>query len=241
MKFSNRFIFVLTTVFVLVLGVKFFFNQPNDDSKNEMLEYINSKYDGNFKIINYEPAKRGFNDSHNQSVLTVESEEGILANVKEVVAYPGDYFDDYINNYASKKFEEKIDYSSIKNLEFAKTYITLRPYDLELNDLNREDFTFTNDIVIDLSCIIAISTKSDDAIMKELYSVYEDMQRLGYQYNFFYVAFSGDFNKSKNYTENFLLYGIDDWEYFDRSVKEVLMIKENGLSFEEFKSRLKKV
>ena len=42
---------------------------------------------------------------------------------------------------------------------------------------------------------------------------------------------------------NFFLYGTQtqDWESFDPSIKEVLLVREMGLSFEEFKSHLTKV
>jgi uncharacterized protein (UPF0297 family) len=246
MKNIKRLALLILAVIPL-LGVSGCMKQPteNENKANEkaMLAYLNKKYGVEFTNVEYIPAKRGFNDSLNENILVTKSDSngGIIVNVREEVARKGECYDDYINSLASKYFGEKIDYSKIEKRQFAKTYISLRPDKVNIEDLQSGNIQYTKEQVIDLSAIISVPEKSNEKTLKELYDVYNQIQSFGYENNFFIVGFSGDPKKAENYVNNNNLYGTKDWEEFDKSIKEVLYIKQNGLSFEQFKEQLKAV
>ena len=100
--------------------------EENKAKEAEMLAYLKDKYKQEFTSIEYIPAKRGFNDGYNENVLIAESNDGIKVNAYEKLVYEGRYSDDYLDSYASKLYEDKIDYRGIKNLYRAKAYVTLK-------------------------------------------------------------------------------------------------------------------
>ncbi|WP_413306421.1 hypothetical protein AA0X95_05725 [Bacillus sp. 1P10SD] len=207
-------------------------------SESAMLSYLDKKYDQNFSAINYIPAKRGFNDSMNVNILVAKSEDGILVNVRERLSKPGKFFDDYRNAVASKSLKDKINYGSIENLHLAKTYITLTP-EVEPEAVKNGVSSLAKDDVIMVFSIVSVSSDADEKTLKALYDVYQQLQSLGYPDTALIVAFSPDKDKAESYVNNFFLYGNQKWEEYDKSVKHVLKVNENGLSFEEFKNQLK--
>ncbi|MEH7298988.1 hypothetical protein [Neobacillus drentensis] len=207
-------------------------------SESAMLSYLDKKYDQNFSAINYIPAKRGFNDSMNLNILVAKSEDGILVNVRERLSKPGQFFDDYRNALASKSIKDKINYGSIENLHLAKTYITLTP-EVEPEDVKNGVSSLAKDDVIMVFSIVSVSSDADEKTLKALYDVYQQLQSLGYPDTALIVAFSPDKDKAESYVNNFFLYGNQKWEEYDKSVKHVLKVNENGLSFDEFKNQLK--
>jgi hypothetical protein len=207
-------------------------------SESAMLSYLSKKYDENFSAINYIPAKRGFNDSMNLNILVAKSKDGILVNVRERLAKPGKFFDDYRNAVASKSYENKINYKSIENLHLAKTYVTLDP-EVDFTTAKNGVSSLAKDEVFMVTSIVSVSSDADEKTLKALYEVYQQLQSLGYRDTALIVAFSGDKDKAEKYVNNFFLYGTQPWENYDESVKHVLKVNENGLSFEEFKKHLK--
>ncbi|MBU8918180.1 hypothetical protein BGM25_19250 [Bacillus sp. FJAT-29953] len=231
---------------ILAVGVSGCMKQESTDkeaktSEQAMLKYLKDTYGQGFTKIEYIPAKRGFNDSLNKNILIAKSEDGVLVNVQETLSSKGEFYDNYPNAYAGKLFDAKIDYTSIKNLRAAKTYANLNNEDLTIEDMQQKEFTFAKGDVYSLDSIISISGEADDEVLKELYQVYQTLQTFDSENISFIVAFSGDGDKAKKYVENFYLYGVQDWEEFDKSVKEMLTVLDKGLSFEEFKSQLKTV
>lgn len=207
-------------------------------SESAMLSYLDKKYDQNFSAINYIPAKRGFNDSMNLNILVAKSEDGLLVNVRERLSKPGKFFDDYRNAVASKSLKDKINYGSIENLHLAKTYITLTP-EVDFTAAQKGVLSLAKDDVIMVFSIVSVSGDADEKTLNALYDVYQQLQSLGYEDTALIVAFSPDKDKAESYVNNFFLYGNQKWEEYDKSVKHVLKVNENGLSFEEFKKQLK--
>jgi hypothetical protein len=238
---------LLLVAMITLLGVSGCMTQPtakeNKANEKAMLSYLNKKYGIEFTSVEYIPAKRGFNDGLNENALVTRSDSdgGILVNAKEEVDYKGDYYDDYLNSFASKMINQKIDYSKIENKQFAKTYVTLLPDKVNIGDLKSGNTPITNDKVINLFCLISVSSKANDQELKELYEVYRQVQSIGFKSNNFIVAFSGDPKKDEKYVNNYFLYGSKAWENYDKSVKEILRVSKNGLSFEQFKDQLKVV
>lgn len=236
---------LLVSIFLvlLVAGVSGCMSQqPTKEEKktseSAMLSYLDKKYDQNFSAINYIPAKRGFNDSMNVNILVAKSEDGLLVNVRERLSKPGKFFDDYRNAVASKSLKDKINYGSIENLHLAKTYITLTP-EVEPEAVKNGVSSLAKDDVIMVFSIVSVSSDADENTLKALYDVYQQLQSLGYPDTALIVAFSPDKDKAESYVNNFFLYGNQKWEEYDKSVKHVLKVNENGLSFEEFKNQLK--
>lgn len=130
----KKLVFIIILMFI-VAGVSGCVGQPSEKENKakelEMLSYLKKKHNQEFTSIEYIPGKRGFNDDYNLNILVAKSEDGILVNVKEELIDEGYYFDDYINAYAAKKFDEKINYNVIKYLQEAKTYVSLRISDID--------------------------------------------------------------------------------------------------------------
>jgi hypothetical protein len=187
--------------------------EENKAKEAEMLAYLKDKYKREFTSIEYIPAKRGFNDGYNENVLITESNDGILVNTKEKLVHEGEYYDDYLNSYASKLAEGTINYSGIKNLRGAKTYITLKPDDNDLPNFLNGEFKLTNEKISIKFSIISISSQADEVILKDLYEVYQRMYSISDENNVFIVCFEGDKNKAEKYVNNFLLYGIEAGKY----------------------------
>jgi len=225
---------------MLIIGVSGCMKQPTEKENKEnelaMLSYLEEKYGEKFKSIEYIPAERGYNDSYNKNILIVESQDGILVNVREKLKDPGLYYDDYLNAFASEMIDKKIDYGDIENIQFGKTYVNLS-YDTDIVDLKSPDFSFVNEIK-GLYVIISISGKSDEKILGELYDLYKNVESLGFKKHVFKVAFGGDYDKSKKYVTNYFRYGIQTWNQYDESINELLHTVEKNLSFEEFKNKL---
>jgi hypothetical protein len=236
---------LLILAMIPLLGVSGCMKQPteNENKANEkaMLSYLSNKYKREFTSVEYIPAKRGFNDFENKNILVAKSVDGgILVNTKERVGKPSQYFDDYLNSYASKLMENKIDYSGIKNLQGAKTYITLEANENNLKEYLNGEFSLSSEKVSGRFCVISISDQADDEVLRQLYGVYKQMYSIDDK-NTFVVAFGGNRIKAEKYVNNNLLYFTQDWEKYDESVEEILNISEEGLSFNQFKKHLRVV
>lgn len=212
--------------------------QESKENEKTMLTYLNGKYDTKFTTVEYIPAKRGFNDSMNQNILVAESADGLRVEVRETVRNPGEYTDTYMNAYAAKLVSNKFNYNSITNVQFAKTYINLMPTEVSLQDLQKDNFVITNDMVINFSSIISISGDVSEEVLAELYDVYTQQVALGYERNVFIASFGGDPVKSEKYVNSYAIYGIRNWEVYDESVKAVIVVKDNDLSYEEFRRQV---
>ncbi len=233
---------------ILVAGVSGCMKQPvekekkntqeNNANAEKMLSYVKDKYDREFTKVKYIPAKRGFNDFMNESVLVAKANDGVFVNVKERVGERGEFYDDYLNAHASKLLEGKVDFSGIKNLRAAKAYATLEPESSNLKSL--EVKTLSYDMLSNWYSVISIAGEPDEEVLKQLYSVYEKNNALGYGVNVFLVAFGGDKDKAENYVNNYLLYGTQQWEQYDKSVNGVLRVTKPVSSFDQFKAQLTK-
>jgi hypothetical protein len=213
--------------------------EENKAKEAEMLAYLKDKYKQEFTRIDYIPAKRGFNDGYNKNILIAKSEDEILVNVREKLVTPGKFYDDFLNSYASKLVEGAIDYGKIEKLQTAKTFITLKADNNNVNEFNNGEFALTDEKISSRICVISISDAADEEVLKELYDVYKQMYLLADNGNTLVAAFSGDKNKAERYVNNYLLYGVQRWENYDDSVKEILRIQQKGLSYEQFKEKLK--
>jgi hypothetical protein len=235
----------LLLLMIVVLGVSGCMKQSSHEesksSEKAMLNYLEEKYNEKFTTIEYIPAERGFNDSMNQNILIAESAEGVRVDVRDTVGNPGEFADDYLSGYGSKLLEGKIDYSSISNVQHAKTYINLRPKYVTLEDLKQEDFNITNEMVMNFSSIIAVSSPANEEVLQQLYDVYNQVQSFGFEKNVFIVGFGGNEEKADKYVNIFSVYGVQDWEKFDDTLQGVMNITENGLTFEEFKGKYQPV
>ncbi|MED4014542.1 hypothetical protein [Sutcliffiella cohnii] len=239
MKNISSIIVLLLFVFIGISGcAKQTTEQDGKENEQPMLTYLNEKYNTEFTTVEYIPAKRGFNDSMNQNILVAESEDGLRVEVRETVSNPGKYMDTYLNAYAAKLISNKFNYNSITNIQFAKTYINLRSREVSLEDLQKDNFVITNDMVINFSSIISILGDVSEEALVELYDVYTEQVALGYKRNVFVASFGGDPVKSEKYVNSYAIYGIRNWEVYDESVKAVIVVTANGLSYEEFRHRV---
>lgn len=203
-----------------------------------MLSYLEESYNREFKSVEYIPATRGFNDFMKENVLVAKDEKGIVVNVKEKVSKKGQFYDDYTNGFVSKLIENAVDFSGIENLYGAKTYVTLKADYDDVTILDEEGFSLSMEMINSWYNIISISDEANDEVLEQLFTVYEKCNSLGFGPSVFIVAFGGEENKSEIYVNNFLLYGVQDWEQYDERVKQVLKVMEEGLSFEQFKEQL---
>ena len=212
--------------------------EENKAKEAEMLAYLKDKYKQEFTRVEYIPAKRGFNDGYNENVLIAESNDGIQVNVKEKLVYEEQYYDNYLNFYASKLYENKINYSGIKNLHKAKAYVTLKRDKQNLQDYLNGEFTLTNEKTLLRYSIISVSGEADEEVLRDLYGVYEQMFSLDDQRNLLIIAFGGDKSNAEKYVNNYFLYGVIKWENYDETLKGIMRVSEKGLTFEQFKNQI---
>jgi hypothetical protein len=226
---------------LLLAGVSGCMSQPTakdkKSSESAMLSYLSDKYDQDFSKVKYMAAKREFNDSMKENILIAKSDDGVQVNVRERLGEKGEFYDDYLNSFASKLYEDKINYGAISQLDQAKTYIAVKS-DVGLDEVQSKQSNLSKEDVFMVYSIISVKGKADEQALKGLYDVYQQIQALGYQDSALIAAFSADQEKAKPYVNNYFLYGHQDWEQYDKDVKQVLRVNENGLSFEEFKNKL---
>ncbi|CEG28527.1 hypothetical protein [Bacillus sp. B-jedd] len=215
--------------------------EENKETEAAMLTYLKDKYNQDFTSVEYIPAKRGFNDFYNKNVLVAKSTDELIFNVWETLADKGKFYDNYLDSIASKSIENKVDFSEVKNLLKARTFMMIKEYKVNKEEFLKGDVIVPEDSVIDRYFVVAVSEDANEEILKSLYDVYQQMASVGEsKKNTLKVGFSPDEKKAEKYINNFLLYGTKGWDEFDDSVKEVLTVSGSGLSYEEFKGQVVK-
>ncbi|MCL2109074.1 MAG: hypothetical protein FWH20_06990 [Oscillospiraceae bacterium] len=206
----------------------------NEQKQEEMLDYMRKTYGQEFTVVEFIPAPRGFNDSMNESILVVKNEDGFLVNVRERVGSPGYFYDNFYIEFLWYTSRNHIDYSEIPSLITARLYPKIRTGTFELSDLENGVSSLNSDVLINITCLIAVSGEPNDDIISSLYKVYKQFTSRDFQYINFIVAFVNDTEKSIKYVDNFDLYGVVTWDNFDSSIINLVTIQENDLSIEKF-------
>ena len=213
----------------------------DENMQKEMLDYLQDKYGQSFAAIEYVSAKRGFNDSMNESILVAQSAEGFLVNVRSRVKNAGEFYDNYSDSLASWVIDNKIDYSSIKDFGFAKTYVTLYQNmdDSGLQSI-RNDIDFLTDCEKGFSCLLAIKAPISDGGIEAAYELYRQVDSLNGVNLRLQVAFSASGENTEKYVNNYPFYGTVQWQEFDSEISNYALISESGLNPEQFSDLLLK-
>ena len=205
--------------------------QENIEKKEqEMLAYIQAKFNEEFEIVEFIPAVRGFNDGMNETVLVVrKSNTNMMINVREQVSKPNQYYDDYIHALASFEGSNLIDYSNINNVKYAKTYVTV---------LSKSEPLLSNENVIQIRTIICIASELNDEILEQLYEIYLKLQSFEYGSIFLSIGFTDGNSEFEKYVSNFMFYGNKQWNDFG-NVYKTLQVNEKNLSKIDFFEKVK--
>ena len=224
----------------------------NEQKKQDMLEYIQKTYDEVFEVIEFTPAARGFNDSNNQTILTVKRPgTNMVVNVREWVKAPGAYADDYRNALVSWELgRDLIDYSGVSNLMFSKTYVAVEPETKDtmlvgenIKELLTEELReklLEPEHVDQVTVVMCIEGKVTDEAVDELYNLYQQMQSLGYRSIFLKVGFTDGNPSFERYVNNFNVYGtraLTSWGFGE--VYREFITKGNAIPEEYFISEIK--
>jgi len=243
MKNAKQF-FAITIILIILIGVSGCMSnkdntQANLEKQEQMLSYLQEKYDQAFTPVEFIPAKRGFNDFMSENILVVRSSEGFLANVRDRVQSPGYFYDNFFDSYASFLAKDLVDFSNVPSLIIGKINPTIRVSSITYDELKSGVPFLTETTVINTVSFVAISGIPSDIIIDALYSVYQQLQNYKFGYFYFGIAFTKDPEKSKQYVENYNLHGTKEWDYYDKSVIKLVEIEEVGLSYDAFKQKFK--
>ena len=193
-----------------------------------MLEYIEQKYEKNFEIVQYIFPQEGFNTNHLQNILLVkETETGVLTNVYAILGAPYTYYDHYVSDLASWKNSKLVDCAALENLGSAKLYLYLRDEDVNVLDISGEN-------VSRAVLMVNITQKPDEETLEKLYSVYQELFDLDYEYVFMVVGFTEQNENFDNYVQFYRVFGKKDWGDYDGKVYAILSAQDAGLTFEAF-------
>ena len=212
----------------------------------DMTRYMEEGYGEDFEFVSFEPAPDGWNSWHEESILVLKLvDKDIYTTVAEQVAYPGDYYDDFVNKYTNYLFKDEIDYSKVSNLNYAKTYVSTYLDGDEYDKLKNGDYELSSEYFFFIRSFISIDGEPTEETLKELYEVYLDWnefgERTGIEHAYFCVGFGGDLEKGKEYINNFRAADYDSWWIQDRELEYELYAYNPKVSFEEFRDLLEPV
>ncbi|MBD8026906.1 hypothetical protein H9636_09560 [Ureibacillus sp. Re31] len=236
---------VLLTI-CLVMGVSGCMqNSSEEDNQqkiDDMLSYINSKYDENFEAVEYIPGEEGFNDFTNQNTLIAKNNLGITILVTEFLGKKGEYQDNYRNMLASYLFKKELGIEDLSYITNSKFYVSGNIQDTDGVDVNDLKNNF-NDYITSLNSIntfIYINEPLESVNLEEIYNLYSKINSYNFDVNTFSLGFEGDINKSSEYLEKYRYLGkLKRWNEYDESLTAYMrLLQETNLTFEEFKKRL---
>lgn len=208
------------------------------ESPKLMLHYLNDKYDVEFSQVQFIPAKRGVNDGVNENILIAESNEKIRVNVRETLGNPGKYVDNYLNMYVSDYVTKSLNFHTVPFVHRYYTYLNLYEDKTTLSDVKDEKITLNNETVINMTTVVGVNSPPNEEILKGLYELYLDTNKLGIARNRLLVSFNGDMNRTNQYIENYPVHNYIEWLDFDEEITSILIVTQNNLSFNEFKNLL---
>ncbi|MDR2591045.1 MAG: hypothetical protein LBC71_08695 [Oscillospiraceae bacterium] len=216
-----------------------FMDENHEETQKVMLDFLQENNNQVFKPIEFMPARRGFNDAMNVSILVVESPDGFYVNVRERVQNQGSFFTNYVNALVSWLINKEIDYSTVDGLSCAKIHMFLNQAINadQLDKLRKGEIEELSKIEGSISSLIAMETTISNSDFNEIYNLYKRLVALGRMDNL-QIAFSANGEESRKYVNNFPLYGTTPWSNFDRNISHFALLFDMNLSLEEFTDQI---
>lgn len=213
--------------------------EKNKETQARMLSYAEKKFGGGFEVVEFVPAKSGFNDSLNENVLVLNrAGTDMVVNIREKLAEPYEYYDDYISALASYMGRDFIAFGAVPDLRHAKIYIAVKQDRVSCqDDLGEELLNPEN--VIDITAVINISARPNEEIVKGLYDIYQQLQKQKYKDFFMTVGFTDVNSDYGKYVNNYLLNGYKKWTDVGKNVYASLSVYDRNLTLEEFRDKIK--
>jgi hypothetical protein len=211
--------------------------QEHEEKQNEMLQYLQDRYDMEFTAVEFIPAKRGFNDFMNLTILVAKDPQGIVVNVRERVKDPNDFWDDYVDAYTSWLIENENDFSSVTYIEgvaHARIYVTLYTFEVDWKEILDKGVDALQQYEKSITCLIAMETTMSGSDMSELYNIYQQVSSIEDEHFCLIIGFSATSEKSKDYVNNFRVNGTQKWDVFDKEVSHVTRVWNTDFSYDEF-------
>ncbi len=208
-----------------------------DENVERMMTYIASKYEEPFRVVDYIPAKIGFNHRglYRTLVVTSDQNDTTRMNITEWLSKQGVYEDNYITYLLSSKIHADFDFSNIIGLYGAKVYMSIIDVGVDIQQLKELPIReIIKQYRTSLSCIIFIKDKYDEQRMKSLYAYYEQLYEYGATFTYFKVGFTDEDFFFQQYVENYPLYGVQEFYDVDKTVYAYLSIWGDKVTFKKF-------
>ena len=204
--------------------------ESNEEYAQMMLGYIEKKYATDFEIVNYIFPQEGFNTEHLQSVLLVKNtQNGVVSHVYATLGSPYTYYDDYVSDLASWQNRQLVDCSALDGLGSAKLYLYLRDEDMNAPNIFKEN-------VSRVVLLVNVTQKPDTETMEKLYSVYQELFALDYDYIFLAIGFTEQSEDFDKYVQFYRVFGKKNWADYNGNVYATLSAQDAGLTFEAFQN-----
>lgn len=224
-------VIILLIICIMLCGCKS--NSFNEKKyANEMLNYLEEKYDKEFEIVRCILPQKTFNSEHLKNYLLVrELETGIFTEVYSLVSEPYVFYDYYISDIAVQKTEEILLHNNQNLINKSKLYFYMRNEDINSLDISTENISR---VVL----VININHSPDIKNMEQLYEIYNQLFSLEYENIFMIIGFTEENPIFDNYVKYYRIYGVKDWQDYDGKVYATMDINETNLTYEQFKNKI---
>ena len=193
-----------------------------------MKDYIQDKYSITVDIVEHIFPQDGINTALKENILVVKDSNGVIANIRARLSTPYNFYDDYVESCTAESIQKGIDVSFLDN---AKIYVVVNNANIEMIDTSPSNIDY-------MTFVSTVTGMPDDAILKNLYEVYDCLHQKGYENVGFLVGFTDGSSEFEKAVGNYMVYGKSDWDSYSGEVFAELYVADKGLSFEEFKDRI---
>ena len=207
-----------------------------------MLSYVNEKYDEDFEAYKFFPSLKGLTTHMSKSALLAENKEGMKIVIFQRNNAPGDYLENYKQTVLAQYAKDELESFKQFDGEFSVSIISSVMDDLTLEEIESNVIGLMGEVT---SLQVSAYTEeefTEENLMK-LYEFYMNIKKYeGDEKNIFFTAAS---TINKEMTKEFIeyMYYYEDkylWQEFDSAISEILWVEDRGdITFEQFKSYLK--
>lgn len=202
--------------------------ESNQEYAQMMLEHTEKKYGKTFEIIHEIFPEEGFNTNHLQSVVLLrQPQSNVITHVYATLGDPYTYYDAYVSDLASWENRHLVDCSKLDGVGTAKLYLYLREENANQPDVSEDN-------VSRAVLLVNIPQTPNVETLEKLYSIYEELFALKYEYIFLVAGFTEQSGEFDNYVRSYRVYGKKDWKDYNGKVYATLSAETAGLTFEAF-------
>ena len=201
-----------------------------------MLSYVNEKYDEDFEAYKFFPSEKGLTSYMSNSTLLAENKEGMKIVIFQRNDAPGQYLENYKQTIFAQYAKVELEKYKQFDGEFSVSIVS--------DDFSIEEMKSN---VIDLmgkvtSLRVSVYTHEEftEENLRKIYEFYMNIYKFNPENIFFTAASTINSDATKEFLEFYYYYENQYlWQNFDSSISEILWVQDIGeINFEEFKSYL---